>query len=818
MYTLHSLAQITNAALLGKEENSSVRHLTIDSRNISFPSDSLFIALQGKRKDGHAYLDHAYNNGIRSFLISREVELSSFPEATFLKVQNTLQALQAIAAFHRKEFEFPVVGITGSNGKTWVKEWINQLLFKDLQIVRSPRSFNSQIGLPLSIWEMTNDHNLGLFEAGISTTGEMEVLEEILKPDIGIVTFIGDAHSDGFESRQQKIEEKIRLFYQSPTIIFPADQADLRQALEDAYSDRQLLGWGHSSNVALQIIKTGKLGPNTHITYLFDGQENTLLLPFTDNISVHNFMTCCTLLHHLGFSGQQIQERIQHLQPISMRMEVIEAANDCILINDSYSLDISSLQPALEFQQQHTGDKKKSLFLSDIAEHSAEDTYNQIAHLIQSNRIQKFVGIGDEVRKLEALLPPAIQQAYYSSTGEFIHSLRDRSFHRECILLKGARSFGFEHIVDAMRAQMHSAVLEIDLNAMLHNLQYFMGKLQKGVKLMVMVKASAYGSGSVEIAKFLEFQHVDAFAVAYTDEGVELRKAGIRTPIMVLNCRVDEFDTLIEYDLEPEVFHLDQLEALNKLGHLQGRQLPVHLKLDTGMHRLGFGKQGAGELLSALGKMDFVRVRSIFTHLAGTSDAEHDDYTREQVDRFNQLAEDICEKIGYQPVKHVLNSSGILRFPEFQYDMVRLGIGLYGIAGEEYSGALETVHTLMARISQVIELKTGDSVGYDRRFHAPGPMRIGTVNIGYADGLLRFGGNGRAGLIVHGRKAAIVGNVCMDMCMIDLRDIPGAKEGDEVEVFGNQQDIEVLASDCGTIPYEILSRISPRIPRLYHMA
>lgn len=819
MYDIRTIANIVGASLYGDASDSTIRHLAFDSRRVSFPAKTLFFALKGRRKDGHQFILDAWQHGVRHFVIQEDIDLSIYPGSVFLLVPDTLKALQKLVKHHRAKFEIPVIGITGSNGKTWVKEWLFQLLHRNYHIVRSPRSYNSQIGVPLSVWEIEREHTLGIFEAGISTTGEMEPLEEVIHPTIGVITMLGDAHAAGFENIAEKLREKANLFKRTQTIIYSKDQSIAADYIEKHFEDRCLLSWSSDrSDADLKLLKAIPGENGQHISYLYGNEEHQCFLPFRDHVSLKNALNCFLIAHHLGVSAGDIANRASEFQPIDMRLEIKEAADGCLLINDSYSFDISSLQLALELQQQYAKGRTKTVILSDMADQSDREAYARISALLEVHRPCRIIGIGRDIAAVSHRLDENQTFSLYNSTREFMVALPSLDFQNEVILLKGARAFGFERIVQELQARMHSAILEIDLNAMLHNLQYFAGKLVSGVRMMVMVKAAAYGSGSEEVARYLELQHVDLFAVAYPDEGIELRKAGIQAPILVLNPGRSALEKLIDYDLEPEVYTFSQLQTFEKIGEETGHKVNVHLKIDSGMHRLGFGRNDLEELIGMLSGLQHLHVASIFSHLAAADAPRHDTFTHQQAEAFISVYEKLTDALGYRPLRHILNSAGILRFPEYQFDMVRLGIGLYGAGMGKINTELVPVNTLTARISQIMELKEGDSVGYDRSFIAKRDMRVATVNIGYADGLLRKSGNGRHSMMLHGVPVPTIGNICMDMCMIDITQAGEVMEGDELEIFGKSKPVDDLAEACDTIAYEILSRISPRITRLYHMA
>ena len=798
-----------------------VRELLIDSRLLTTPAQSLFFAIVSKRNDGHKYILELYEKGVRNFVVSAEPEnLLLCHEANFILVKNTLNALQALCAAHRKEFNIPVIGITGSNGKTIVKEWLYQLMFEDKNIVRSPKSYNSQIGVPLSVWQMSSENELAIFEAGISEPDEMERLQAIIQPTIGIFTNVGHAHDENFINRNQKVGEKLKLFTKVETLIYSIDDSELHERLlKTGLID--LIGtftWSRKNKADLLVLSTSVTKRQTTIQAEFRENKIVITIPFTDNASVENAIQCWTTMLYLGYDNAVIAPRMLTLSPIAMRLELKEGINNCSLINDTYSSDIDSLSIALDFLQQQKQHRKKTVIISDILQSGRGDNhlYGEIAELLVQKGIDHVIGIGKSISRQANLFP--MEKSFFQGTDAFLETYAFTSFSNETILLKGARVFEFERISEALQQKTHETVLEIDLNALVHNLNYFRSKLSPGVKLMAMVKAFSYGSGSFEIANTLQFHRVDYLTVAYSDEGVELRKAGINMPIMVMNPDEQSFDSMLKYCLEPEIYSfrtLAMLEASLARRTHQNEAMPIHIKLDTGMHRLGFDPRELDELIKRLLTNPMLRVGSVFSHLATSDEPAFDDFTRQQIEIFRQTSERLTEAFDYPILRHILNSAGISRFPEADFDMVRLGIGLYGIGcSETEQTLLENVSTLRSSISQIKEVSAGEAVSYNRHWIAGHDTRVAIIPIGYADGLSRRLGNGKGHLLLNGSLAPIIGSVCMDMCIIDLTGIE-AKEGDDVIVFGKELPITKLAEELETIPYEILTGVSRRVKRVY---
>lgn len=800
----------------------TVEQLLLDSRKVYSPSTSLFFAIKSQRRDGHEFISELYNKGVRSFIVSEPIDAALFPEANFLLVDNTLVALQQIAANHRQQFAIPVIGISGSNGKTIVKEWLYQLLQENYNIVRSPKSYNSQIGVPLSVWQMNEQHTLAILEAGISEQGEMQRLERIIKPTIGVLTNIGEAHSDGFNDEQHKFREKLVLFKNCEIVIGrETDFETGRDVLEMLGNNIKLRTWGFSGENDFVVKEIEKRSNETAIGIGFDGSAIKIIIPFTDDASVENAITCCAVMLQLGISADIITSRMRNLHPVNMRLELKKGINNCSIINDSYSADLSSLNIALNFLVNQSAGTKKTVIVSDFL-HSGlqdEELYEAIAGSLKNHCVNHVIGIGGKISIFlaPALADSTISQEYFSSTGYFVQHYRFSKFKDETVLIKGARVFEFEKIVPLLEQKAHQTILEINLNALAHNLKEYQRVLKPSTKVMAMVKAFGYGSGGAEIAGILQFQKVDYLGVAYADEGVELRKAGITLPIMVMNPEENAFEAIVENNLEPEIYSFDLLNSFDFF--LKGealQQYPVHIEIETGMNRLGFSVSDIELLANMLVATPSFKIQSCFSHLAGSEEKEQDLFTEEQATIFKQAANQLQEKLGYNFLMHIANSAAAIRHPHLQLDMVRLGIGLYGVdSAGTHKLDLQTVATLKSTVAQLKHLKPGESVSYNRKGVVKRDSVIATIRIGYADGYPRRLGNGIGKIAVKGKLAPVIGTVCMDMIMIDVTDIPGVQEGDDVTVFGKELSVSQVADWASTIPYEIMTGISQRVKRVY---
>lgn len=829
-YSITDIAGAINARIVGEVNSRQVNSVLTDSRSISSPSNALFFALKGDRYDGLDFLPEVYRKGVRMFVVtslpagisSAESAKNSFEwrGAIFLVVNDVLRALQQLAAWHRNKFSIPVIGITGSNGKTVIKEWLFQLLHDDKVIVKSPKSYNSQVGVPLSVLQIGPEHTLAIFEAGISQPGEMEHIANIIRPEIGLFTNLLQAHQENFSSREQKADEKAKLFRNCSTLVYCKDD----QVVHDAFqklpgSDkRKIFTWSRKTKSDLQIGKV-EVGPEgTTIQAVFNNDFIRIEIPFTDEAGIENAIHCWALMLFMGYKPDVIRERMRQLSQVAMRLELKEGINHCSVINDTYNSDLSSLGIAIDFLSRQKQHSAKTLIISDILQAGREDRqlYSEVAAMVREKGIDRVIGVGEAISRHKELF--ATGSTFFPSTDAFLASFVPEHFSDETILLKGARPFGFERISKALQEKAHETVLEIEMSALIHNLNYYRSKLTPGTRVMAMVKAFSYGSGGFEVANALQFNHVDYLAVAYPDEGVELRKAGISLPIMVMNPEEPAYDSMIRYDLEPEIYSFRVLKQFEEAVKRAGRAdaaYPVHIKLDTGMHRLGFEQNDIGELVSKLSASRQIEVRSVFSHLSGSDNAAHDQFTKEQIRKFTEMSDAISSGLSYPVIRHILNSAGISRFPGAQFDMVRLGIGLYGVGSSaEEQSRLQNVSSLKTIISQIKIVAKGDSVGYDRSFVAAENMRIATVPVGYADGISRRLSNGKGKMLIAGKAAPIAGNVCMDMTMLDVTGI-NCNEGDQVIVFGKGLTVSEIAAQMDTIPYEVFTGISRRVKRIY---
>ena len=826
-YTVGQIKKILKADLFTeKSEDLLIKDILIDSRRLISSEKCLFFALVSKHNDGHKYIGELYKKGLRNFVVSNQAYINpKFSGSAFFLVEDTKEALQELTAAHRNNYDFPVVGVTGSNGKTVVKEWLFQLLFKDRKIVRSPKSYNSQIGVPLSVWQINDSHDFAVFEAGISEPEEMKKLQNIIKPDIGIFTNIGEAHDENFINYMQKIGEKLKLFTHVNTLIYNSDQKEVQEVIiKSGILNRvETFSWGKQDDNDLIFKEVIKSYTSSIIKASYKEKDLEIEIPFIDNASLENAMHCWSLMLLLDYDNDYIKDRMLDLSPIAMRLELKEGTNNCTIINDTYNSDFNSLSIALDFLiQQNSPEasgKKTVVVLSDILQSGKNDVelYTAVAELISNKSVDQFIGIGSTISRQSDRF--AANALFFKSTNEFLSNYPFASFANQLVLLKGARVFEFDRISRKLQQKLHETILEINLGALIENLNIFRSKLENGTKIMAMVKAFSYGSGGFEIANMLEFNNVDYLGVAYADEGVELRKAGINTPIMVMSPEEHSFDAMIKHNLEPEIYSLRALSLLEKaIGENalpQNKPIKVHIKLETGMNRLGFREEELDTLLSILKKNELIYVQSVFSHLAASDKPELDYFTDEQIQRFENMASKISAETPNVVLKHILNSAGISRFPQAHFDMVRLGIGLYGVAGAETDkNVLRNVTRLRSVVSKINKVKKGESVGYNRNFIAQEDMEIGVVSIGYADGLDRNIGNSNYKLWVNDQPASIVGDICMDMCMIDLTNFK-VNEGDDVIIFDAKHTVSQLAESVKTIPYEVLSRVSRRVKRVY---
>ncbi|MCB9245025.1 MAG: bifunctional UDP-N-acetylmuramoyl-tripeptide:D-alanyl-D-alanine ligase/alanine racemase [Flavobacteriales bacterium] len=823
MLNAGKLAKWIGAELQGSAENG-IAHILTDSRTGHIPEHSAFFAFSGTAHDGHVYIRSLLQRGVRVFIVERIPDLGD-ATCSFLLVSDTLAALQRMAAQHRMEFGGKVIGITGSNGKTIVKEWAYQLLHKHRRIYRSPKSYNSQLGVPISVWNIEASHEVAILEAGISETGEMARLEAMIKPQIGLFTNIGDAHASGFTDIDQKIEEKLLLFSDARKLIYRRSPGELQEHIVQFAKRRpqlELCSWSTdtvqpSDSDLFRVSQINRKLRETHFVIERGLESWKAMIPYSDEASLENALHAFAIGMILHVPVEDMLSGLKELQAIEMRLNQKEGANGCTLISDFYNSDLKSFEIALEWMAQLQQGGRRTVILSDIqqSDRSDEQLYTRVNELLNGFRVDRLIGIGKHIAKQAERFNVPVRN-FYDSTGEFLKKTSVYEFNDETILLKGARNFRFERIEQFLEKQMHRTVLEINLNALTHNFRYFRSILPARVRIMAMVKAFSYGSGGHEIARQLAFHGVDYLGVAYADEGVALRKAGITVPVMVMNPDPGAFSLMLEQELEPAIYRPELLARMAQVANSKGiSEVKVHLEFNTGMNRLGMEEKDLGELFRVLTENELIRIQSVFTHLTSSDLPEHDKYTTAQLDRFDRLYEKIAEQLGYQPLKHTLNSSGATRFPERSGDMVRVGIGLYGVdPSGKASAKLQPVGTLRSIISQIRTLKAGESVGYGRHSIADHDRRIAVVAIGYADGLDRRLSRGGGSLMIHGKPAPIVGNICMDMTMCDVSGI-SCREGDEVIVFGSKPGIEELAARLETIPYEILTSVSARVKRVY---
>ena len=839
-YSIEKITTLIGARRIGQTD-AQIGWLLTDSRSLCFPEETLFFALSSSRNDGHKYIPDLYRRGVRNFVVSNNylqegnhnfqfsIVNSQFENANFLVVPSPLAALQRLAERHRDEFDIPIIGITGSNGKTMVKEWLYQLLLPSQKIVRSPRSYNSQIGVPLSVWLLNEQTEVGIFEAGISQPGEMYALRDIIQPTIGVLTSLGAAHQENFRSMEEKCMEKLELMHDTEAMVYCSDNDIVSRCIRRMQYKGEKVAWSRcDENVAFFVksVESGKRKDESRITYIYQGEENTYAIPFIDEASIENSITCAAVALHLGLTPSQLADRMPRLEPVAMRLEVKQGQHGCILINDSYNSDINSLDIALDFMNRREasppesggvrGGLNKTLILSDIFQSgvSPDLLYAQVSDLCVKRGIDKFIGIGPELTA-QADRIHIVHKQFFADVNHFLASSAFNDLHDELILLKGARPFGFDKITEQLEQKVHETILEVNLNAVVENLNYYRSFLKPETKMVCMIKADAYGAGAVEIAKTLQDHRVDYLAVAVADEGVTLRKAGITANIMIMNPEMTAFKTMFDYDLEPEVYSFRLLDALIKAARKEGiTGWPVHIKLDTGMHRLGFDPvDDMFKLIDRLKHQNAIIPRSVFSHFVGSDSDAFDAFSARQFELFEQGSQKLQSAFSHKILRHMDNSAGIEHFPERQMDMCRLGLGLYGVDPRD-NRMLSTVSTLKTTILQLRHVPAGDTVGYSRKGKIDRDSVIAAIPIGYADGLNRHLGNRHGYCLVHGQKAEYVGNICMDVAMIDVTDIP-CQEGDQVEIFGEHLPVTVLSDIIDTIPYEVLTAVSNRVKRVY---
>ena len=825
-YSIEKITTLIGARRIG-ETDAQIGWLLTDSRSLCFPEETLFFALKSTRNDGHRYIEDLYRRGVRNFVVEAKGiaeycpngSVTTMADANFLIVPSPLAALQRLAERHRDEFNIPIVGITGSNGKTMVKEWLYQLLLPSQKIVRSPRSYNSQIGVPLSVWLLNEQTEIGIFEAGISQPGEMMALRDIIQPTIGVLTSLGSAHQENFRSMEEKCLEKLELMHDTEAMVYCSDNDIVSRCIRRMQYKGEKIAWSQcDEQVALFVKRIENKGQSARITYIWQGEENTYSIPFIDEASIEDTITCAAVALRLGLTPGQLADRMPKLEPVAMRLEVKEGQRGCLLINDSYNSDINSLDIALDFMQRResAGSLTKTLILSDIFQTGTppEKLYAQVSDLAVKRGINKFIGIGPELSAQADRIQIADKQ-FFADVNHFLSSDAFAALHHELILLKGARPFGFDQITEQLEQKVHETILEVNLNAVVENLNYYRSFLKPETKMVCMIKADGYGAGAVEIARTLQDHRVDYLAVAVADEGVTLRKAGITANIMIMNPEMTAFKTMFDYDLEPEVYSFRLLDALIKAARKEGiTGWPVHIKLDTGMHRLGFDPvDDMDELIDRLKHQNAVIPRSVFSHFVGSDSDDFDAFSAQQFALFEEGSSKLQSAFSHKILRHIDNSAGIEHFPERQLDMCRLGLGLYGIDSRD-NRILNTVSTLKTTILQMHHVPAGETVGYSRKGKLDRDSVIAAIPIGYADGLNRHLGNRHGYCLVNGQKAEYVGNICMDVAMIDVTDIP-CQEGDQVEIFGEHLPVTVLSDAIDTIPYEVLTGVSNRVKRVY---
>ncbi|MCD1115469.1 bifunctional UDP-N-acetylmuramoyl-tripeptide:D-alanyl-D-alanine ligase/alanine racemase [Chryseobacterium turcicum] len=810
-YTVNQIAEITNAKVIGEGE-LLIKNIAFDSRIIYSTKNAAFIAINTPKNSGEKFIESAIDRGIN--VIISEHHYAQFENVTWIIIENSVEFLQKLAQYHFKNSSIKSIGITGSNGKTILKEWLYQCLWNEFPTVKSPKSFNSQIGLPLSLLQISNAHELGIFEVGISKPDEMINLENIFQPQIGLLTHIGTAHLANFKSEEELIDEKIQLFKDSEVIIYNGDNTLVDKKLNDLYSSKKLISYGLSDSN--QVYFKNSISKDEKFTIQYFNEEISFPVHQRDEATLTNVLALITILKELGIENQNIIEKINALKSVEMRLEAIEGIKNNIVINDSFNLDLDSLKTALQFLNEYKK-PKKSLVLTDIVgvNSNSQELYEEVSELVNEQKFDSVFLIGDEISRFSDLFKSKTHT--FINTQELIDSKYLTEIENQIILLKGARKFEIEKIKDVLELRKHDTVLEINLNALLHNINYHKSLLKPATKMMAMVKANSYGLGSYEISEFLQHHHIDYLGVAFVDEGVELRKKGITVPIVVMNPEQHSYETVIQYNLEPEIYSFRVLElfyeALQKSGY--DKNYPIHIKLETGMHRLGFKDFELDDLIEILNKTT-LKVQSVFSHLSSSDMPTEKEFTLHQLETFEKNSSYLIKKLGYTPIRHILNSSGITNYTHHQYDMVRIGIGMLGESpNNEIQKQLHSVVSFKTVISQISLVENGESVGYSRRFKANHPTKIATIPVGYADGIPRLIGNQIGSVGVNKTLAPIVGSICMDMMMINVDHIPNVKEGDKVTVFNAKPSLKEFADYCKTITYEVLTSISPRVKRIY---
>ena len=820
-YNIEKITTLIGARRVGTAD-AQIAWLLTDSRSLCFPEESLFFALKTQRNDGHRYIADLYRRGVRNFVVSAVPSdfIAGKSDTNFLIVPSPLAALQRLAERHRDEFDIPIVGVTGSNGKTMVKEWLYQLLSPQFSVTRSPKSYNSQIGVPLSVWLLNEQTEIGLFEAGISQMGEMEALHDIIQPTIGVLTSLGAAHQENFRSLEEKCMEKMRLFDDAKVIAYNSDDDTISRCIRRSGFKGEKIGWSRDNQSAPLFIEkvshTSHLSPLTSVSYIYKGTRGAYTLPFFDEASLQCSFACVAVALYLGVVPDQLAERMSHLEPVAMRLEVKEGQHGCTLINDSYNSDVNSLGIALDFMARRE-ETQRTLILSDIYQsgRSDYDLYREVNGLCLERGVKRLIGIGPNISAQHSVFTLS-EQYFFDSTKAFLKSELFRQLHDEVVLIKGARPFGFDHITERLEQKVHETILEVNLNAVVANLNYYRSFLKPETKLVCMVKADAYGAGAVEVAKTLQEHRVDYLAVAVADEGVTLRRNGITQNIMIMNPEMTAFKTMFDYDLEPEVYSFRLMDALIHAAEQQGiTGWPVHIKLDTGMHRLGFDpEKDIDEVIRRLKGQNAIIPRSVFSHFVGSDSDDFDNFSAMQFRKFDEGSKKLQAAFKHKILRHMDNSAAILHFPERQMDMCRLGLGLYGVDPRD-NRMLSTVSTLKTTILQLRHVPKDETVGYSRKGVLTRDSVIAAIPIGYADGLNRHLGRGACYCLVNGHKAPYVGNICMDVTMIDVTDIPDVHEGDMVEIFGEHLPVTVLSDVLQTIPYEVMTSVSNRVKKVY---
>ena len=817
-YSSREILDITKSELLNNTLIiNDIHQVEYDTRKIFNGAKSLFLAFEGNTTDGHKFIGKAYEKGIRNFIVSKsDFDFSSYTDANFYLVKNAYQAIQNIAGHHRNKFDLKVISITGSNGKTIVKEWLAQCLSRTKKVVKSPVSFNSQLGVALSLLLIDKTHEFAIIEAGISTEGEMQKLAEIIKPDIGIFTNIGDAHSAGFKDREQKLKEKLKLFADSEKLIVSFDQEEVRIEIESSFNKEKIKSWSSAETNAESKINIKKFSDYCFLQITKADKLEEYKVPFTDDASLENITQVIFTLKEIGISFEEIQSAIFSVDNLPMRLELKEGINNCLILDDSYSFDLESLKIGVKELSNNANNKHKSIIISDLdTQNSNKEAYGQILEILERLELKRLIVVGKDLDLFLKNSKTTIHYTSYTDVDEMLSSFDFDQIENEIILIKGARQFSLDQISKRVNARQNKTILEIDLFALAENIDYYRNTIPKSTGLMAVLKASAYGSGSQQLSSVINNKSIDMLAVAIIEEAVEMRKAGIVKPILIFNPHVDSLNLIASHDFEIELSNRTMAESLMTFAERHKTKIKAHLKLDTGMNRLGF-KERDFTFLHQIFEHPYIDVVAIFSHLAASDDIEEDDFTYTQLHLFESWYDELTVDLPVKPKRHILNSSGSVRFPKYQYDYVRIGLGLYGLDLAKSSlGKLTKVHSLKSYIIQIKDVDKNETVGYGNKFKLDKPARIAVVGIGYADGLMRKAGSKSYELLIKGQKAPLIGNVCMDLCMVNISELEGIKEGDEVLIFGKNHPIEALSDACETIPYEMLTRVAPRVKRVY---